>query len=131
MRIKNGVEIFYGLDDIDSKLDKIISSLNIKQERFEIKLIMCEAITNAFIHGNDGDVNKPVYLCRELKEDLLIIEVADCGCGLKNVTIPKEIGEDNILQEGGRGLYLINCYADEVQFKANSIIIKKYIIRGE
>ncbi|MDP4178213.1 MAG: ATP-binding protein, partial [Bacillota bacterium] len=58
---------------------------------------------------------------------LLLIEVTDCGNGFKNIIIPEQINENDILKESGRGIYLINCYADEVKFKENSIIMKKYI----
>lgn len=57
----------------------------------------------------------------------LTLTVTDCGIGLGNLEINKEINEDNILDESGRGLYIINCYSDEVEFKNNSLIMKKYI----
>ena len=40
----------------------------------------------------------------------------------------KEINEDRILEESGRGLYIISSYTDEMEFKDNSIIMKKHIL---
>ncbi|MDP4178838.1 MAG: ATP-binding protein, partial [Bacillota bacterium] len=106
---------FYGIEGIEGKLDTIIKELNIEQQYFEIKLIMMEAVTNAFIHGNNLDTSKLIMLHYELINNLLLIEVTDCGNGFKNIIIPEQINENDILKESGRGIYLINCYADEVK----------------
>lgn len=121
-----GQTVFYCLEGIEGKLENIIDSLEL-QEVFEVKLIMLEAITNAFIHGNEGCMDKPIYLNYSLNKDLLTIKVTDCGCGCKKLRIPDEVYEEDLLKESGRGLYLINYYSDKVKFESNSIIIKKYV----
>ena len=127
-----GEVLFYGLEGIDKKLDNIISTLNLDKQNFEIKLIMMEAITNAFFHGNNSKEDKLKLVCLhyELKDNLLLIEVTHCGESFKNISIPKEINDEDLLKESGRGLYLIGCYTDEVKFKGNSIIMKKYVNKG-
>lgn len=124
--IKNKM-VFYGLDNINNKLDELIEMLNLKKQCFEIKLIVSEALNNSFVHGNKSDKNKPIHMTWELDEKKLILTVTDCGRGIENLEPYKEINEDNILEENGRGLYIIRCYTDEVEFKDNSIIMKKYI----
>ncbi len=119
--------IFYGLDNINNKLDELIEILNLKSQCFEIKLIVSEALNNSFVHGNKSDKNKPIHMTWELDEKKLTLIVTDCGSGIENLESYKEINEDNILEESGRGLYIIRCYTDEVEFKDNSIIMKKYI----
>ena len=52
MLVTKGELIFYGIDNLRENLDDIIKMLNLKKQYFEIKLIIIEAITNAFIHGN-------------------------------------------------------------------------------
>jgi len=128
MSSTQGKVSFYGVDNISEKLDVIIKPLNLKKQYFEIKLIIIEAINNAFIHGNNSDKNKPISLQWEFKENLFIVSVTDCGDGVKNLNNNKEINEDNILEECGRGLYIISSYADEMKFEGNSIIIKKYLL---
>ena len=128
MSSTQGKVSFYGVDNIIEKLDVIIKPLNLKKQYFEIKLIIIEAINNAFIHGNNSNKSKPISLQWEFKENLLIVSVTDCGDGVKNLNNNKEINEDDILEESGRGLYIISSYADEMEFEGNSIIIKKYIL---
>ena len=103
--------ILYGIDNISEKLDGIIHSLNLEKQCFEIKLIMSEAIANAFIHGNNKDKDKPINV----------------ECKLENLTLKtdKEIDEDDILSEGGRGLFIISAYTDEAEFKDGCLIMKK------
>lgn len=127
MTVSEGNKVLYGVDDLDSQIDSIIEALNLKKQYFEVKLIMFEAVTNAFIHGNKRDKNKPISLKWNSKDNLLRIYVTDCGSGFKDLPIYKKIDEDDILEEGGRGLYLINSYTDQVEFKNSSIIMKKHI----
>ena len=127
MQDKSGELVLYGLDNINNKLDNIIEGLKLKEQYFEIKLVISEAVNNAFIHGNNSDKNKPIYVNWKLEEKNLILTVTDCGSGIRNLKICGEINENNILEESGRGLYIINSYADEVKIIDNSIIIKKCI----
>lgn len=121
-----GEVLFYGIDNICEKLDGIIQSLNLKKQCFEIKLIIIEAINNAFIHGNKKDENKSICIKWQFEEDILEVVVTDCGDGVENLANYNSENDD-ILAESGRGLQIINYYSDSVEFKGNSIIMKKYL----
>lgn len=120
--------VFYGIDNISEKLDCIISNLDVGKKYFEIKLIMFEAITNAFIHGNKKDKSKPIIVMWKKEREYLNIKVEDCGKDKKKLVLKKEIDEDSILKESGRGLNIISIYTDEVKFEDNSIVMKKSLI---
>jgi len=121
-----GELLFYGIDNISEKLDGIIQSLNLEKQCFETKLIIIEAVNNAFIHGNKKDKNKSICIEWQVEECLLKVSVTDCGDGVETLT-NYNYENDDILAESGRGLQIINCYSDSVEFKGNSIIMKKYI----
>ena len=121
-----GEVLFYGIDNICERLDGIIQSLNLKKQCFEIKLIIIEAINNAFIHGNKKDENKSICIKWQFEEDILEVIVTDCGDGVENLANYNSENDD-ILAESGRGLQIINYYSDSVEFKGNSIIMKKYL----
>jgi serine/threonine-protein kinase RsbW len=121
-----GEVLYYGIDNISEKLDGIIQSLNLKKQCFEIKLIIIEAVNNAFIHGNKKDKNKSIYIRWQFEENLLEVSVTDCGEGVENLA-NYNFENDDILAESGRGLQIINCYSDSVEFEGNSIIMKKYL----
>ncbi|EKQ55415.1 MULTISPECIES: ATP-binding protein [unclassified Clostridium] len=127
MVVTNGDIILYGISNISEKLDNIIKNFNLKEKYFEIKLIISEAVSNAYIHGNNSDNSKPIYVQWELKENFIRIAVKDCGSGVESSKANKEISEESLLDECGRGLFIIRSYADEVKFKGNSIIMEKYL----
>lgn len=127
MSVTKGELIFHGLNNIETQIDYIINDLNLKELYFEIKLIIFEAVSNAFIHGNNGDNSKPILIQWNLKDKLLGIRVTDFGSGFKDLPIYEEINECNVLEEGGRGLFLIRCYTDKMYFEGNTIIMKKYV----
>ncbi|MVX65803.1 ATP-binding protein [Clostridium chromiireducens] len=125
----SGKVVFYGVSETSQKLDYIMKALELRNQHFEIKLIISEAITNAYTHGNNSDKNKPIYVEWEVKDNLLSIKVEDCGQGVKDKKLHEEISEEKILDESGRGLFIINSYADELIFSGNTIIMKKYLLQ--
>ena len=125
MFITNGEMVLYGIDNITEILDKIVESLNLQKQNFELELIMLEAITNAFIHGNNSNKSKPIFVKWELDDEFVNITVKDSGKKLGDLVINKDIEED-ILSESGRGLNIISLYADEVKLGESGIVMKKY-----
>lgn len=123
----NGKVLFYGIGSISEKLETIIQSLNLENQCFEIKLILVEAINNAFIHGNKKDEKKPICVEWKLEKNFIEIIITDCGEGIESLS-NYNYKDDDIFAESGRGLLIINSYSDSVEFKKNSIIIKKYIL---
>lgn len=119
--------IFWGVKNLNKKIDQIIEELNLNKMYFKLKLIMSEAITNAFIHGNEGDENKPVIVKWNLEDDYIKINVDDSGEHVHKLDLKKNIEDDEILSESGRGLFLISSYCDEFEFTDTGIMMKNYI----
>ncbi|WP_294376422.1 ATP-binding protein [uncultured Clostridium sp.] len=122
-----GELILYGIENINENLDNIVGSLGLKDSIFEVKLIISEAITNAFIHGNNSDKTKPINVKWDMNGNNLCIQVKDCGRDNKDFEIDTDIDNSDFLSESGRGLFIISSYADEVEFKENTLIMKKVV----
>ncbi len=84
-----------------------------------IMLTLSEAATNAIIHGNKENPQKEVAISSRLTNGKLIISVKDEGAGFDPSKIPDPLKEENLLNVGGRGVYLIKEYADDLQFEEN------------
>lgn len=106
-------------------IDEIIQDLRVDECVFDIKLILHEAITNAHYHGNNRDCKKRIYVRYILKDKHLNIQVEDCGDGVRKLIFPERIDNLHLLDEGGRGLYLIRCLSDNVEMINNTIYIDK------
>jgi len=86
-----------------------------------IMLTLSEAVNNAILHGNDEDPDKQVHINSILDNEnkLLKISVEDEGDGFDPDELPDPLKEENLMNESGRGVYLIEQYADDIQFTKN------------
>ena len=79
----------------------------------DLKLAQTEACSNSVRHAYDDDGGH-VSISFELRDDRLIVEVADDGTGFEPETKHKN-GDDVELSEGGLGIAIIRSIADEVE----------------
>ncbi|MNI25321.1 Anti-sigma F factor [compost metagenome] len=119
--------MFCGLGQHQSIIDNIIEELNLEDYAFDIRLILMEAVTNAYYHGNLSDCTKPIYIRYLLRDELLKLQIEDSGEGGPELAIPQEIRDDELLEDGGRGLYLIRCFSDSVERIHNTMFISKSV----
>lgn len=125
MMIKKGEFVLYGLSKHKEIIRKIIADLNIIENCFDIKLMLTEALTNAFSHGNEGNIAKPIYL-RYIYDGIYVnFEIEDSGTGFENFTIPEELANEDLLSDSGRGLFIIKCIADKIELRKNTLILRK------
>jgi serine/threonine-protein kinase RsbW len=84
---------------------------------FRVVLLTSEAFTNAIEHGNELDPNREVVLDVELYARSIEVSVQDEGKGFDRSVVDNPLAEENLLNEGGRGLYFIERMADEVHYE--------------
>lgn len=108
------------MDKLDSFVDELQEWASLdQQQRNRIMLPLSEALNNAILHGNQLQEHKSVTVVAELKNQLLIISVEDEGAGFDPDSVPDPLKEENLLKEGGRGIYLIREYTDDIDFQNN------------
>jgi serine/threonine-protein kinase RsbW len=78
----------------------------------DLKLALTEACSNSVRHAY-GDGEGHVDISFELRDDRLIVEVADDGFGFEHDAAPADGDEE--LAEGGLGIAIIRSVADEVE----------------
>ena len=79
----------------------------------DLKLALTEACSNSVRHAYDGGEGH-VDISFELRDDRLIIEVADAGTGFEPGQVDGN-GGDEELSEGGLGIAIIRSISDEVE----------------
>ncbi|MNO39395.1 anti-sigma F factor [compost metagenome] len=117
----------YGLEQHQGIIDGIIQELGLEAYAFDIRLILIEAITNAHYHGNHSDCTKPIIVRYLLSGKQLELQVEDTGDGSEPLVFPDSVGSDELLDEGGRGLYLIRCFSDSAVMIRNTMYISKCV----
>ena len=79
----------------------------------DLKLALTEACSNSVRHAYD-DGEGHVEISFELRDDRLVVEVADDGAGFEPEGAGRKLGGDE-LAEGGLGIAIIRSIADEVE----------------
>ena len=96
-----------------------------------MRLVGSEAITNAIEHGNQFDATKKVKVRMKIVNGFAEMRITDEGPGFVIDEIPDPLASENLLAEGGRGVYFIFEFSDEVVFEDNgSILLAKFKVPG-
>ncbi|MGM0607228.1 MAG: ATP-binding protein [Candidatus Muiribacteriota bacterium] len=128
------VKIFKSPFFIRQCLDKIIKYLSgiiSESELIYYKLVLDEALLNAYRHGNKFDNKKVIKVRIHYYGYKIELKVEDEGQGF-NVSSIKTINELDVFSATGRGLHLIKEIMDEVDFRyrGNIINMVKYLKAG-
>lgn len=110
---------FEEMERLEPFIDELKQWANFDDEdSSRIMLTLSEAVNNAIMHGNKENPDKKVCVVSrfDAESDILTISVEDEGAGFNPDDIPDPLKEENLFNEGGRGVYLIEQYADELQF---------------
>ena len=81
-----------------------------------VLLAVTEATTNAIIHANKCDQSKLVTIDVKVNETKLVVKIKDEGEGFDPADIPDPTEPENLLNESGRGVYLMRVYMDNVEY---------------
>ena len=125
MKTVEGKCTLYGLSNYDLTIDEVVKELGLMESFFDIKLILTEALTNAYKYGNKEDREKPIHLNYFFDGSNLTFEIVDCGLGEEIPYIPEELKDEDLLKEGGKGLFLMKCFCDKIEFFKNTLVIHK------
>ncbi|MBD3379872.1 MAG: ATP-binding protein [Candidatus Omnitrophica bacterium] len=98
---------------------------------FDIHVGFEEALRNAMVHGNRNDPSKSVRVETKIEDNAVVISVEDEGEGFDPSVVPDPTLEENLLKEGGRGVYLMNHLMDEIRYEngGRKVIMTKYFDR--
>ncbi|RPI69024.1 MAG: ATP-binding protein [Ignavibacteriae bacterium] len=87
------------------------------QDRYHNMLVaVTEAVNNAIIHGNGADPHKTTTLHVTMTPTQAVFVITDEGSGFDADAIPDPRLPENLLREGGRGVFLIRQLSDDVSF---------------
>lgn len=88
-----------------------------EEVRYQIGMAVRESVVNAVVHGNCYNENKRVRLAVQKEPDKLTIKVADEGRGFNPKDLPDPLAEENLMNQSGRGIFLIQAFMDEFEVR--------------
>ncbi len=120
-RVNISVRVPTDLDVVEEAVDLVArhclaSGVAPKAARFVVRVVLCEALANAIVYGNQLDPAKRVEVRVEVGEEAVELHVSDEGDGFDPSVIPDPTEPDRIELSQGRGLFLIRQLVDEVHF---------------
>lgn len=89
------------------------------EEVCDVKTAVSEAVTNAIIHGYEGEVHK-ITITALVEGDLLFLTVEDQGVGIADVSRAMEplYTSRPELERSGMGFLFMEAFMDEVQVES-------------
>ncbi len=96
---------------------------------FNILIAVTEAVNNAIIHGNKSNPHKQVTLSVAQDGGDIVISVLDEGVGFNPATVRDPREPENLLREGGRGVFLIQALAKSVDYPkvpGGSLVVMRF-----
>ncbi len=110
---------------VERLIDDISSSYNLSSEIYgKISVAIIEAVNNAILHGNRLDISKKVKIEYNIDEEAIQFIVGDEGTGFDFANIPDPTLPENIEKTHGRGIFLMNHLADDIEFNENGALVE-------
>ncbi|MEK7416036.1 MAG: ATP-binding protein [Planctomycetota bacterium] len=109
------------LDRKQEAIDRIADLMTTKgwvnsEDRPWLVLCLDEAITNAMLHGNEGDPNLAIEIVVAVNDKRWHIGVADQGEGFPLASIPDPDAPETLLLEHGRGIRLMRSWLTSLTY---------------
>jgi len=115
------------LERVESLLNELQEALGFDDEFYaRLMLTVSEAATNAVVHGNQLDPAKKATIHAESNGKTLTFITTDEGDGFEPEEVPSPLEEENLLKPSGRGVFLMQEYADGVEYQdeGRTLILK-------
>ena len=123
------IEIASTLDElvnVESFLEELNTELKFKEDVYgNVMIAVTEAVNNGIFHGNKQNSAKRVKIASELLNPFLLsITVEDEGVGFDMNKIKDPTATENLLNENGRGIFVIKHLTDFFEYKGRGNILE-------
>lgn len=110
---------------VEPFIESLVSKYQVQPEVYgNILITLTEAVTNAIVHGNGSDETKKVEVKTKKQHTSLTFLVSDEGSGFDYGNLPDPTAPENILEIGGRGVFLMRQLSDQVSFRNNGSTVE-------
>jgi len=103
--------------ELEPFLAEVVKDVGMDATRYHNTIIaLTEGVNNAIIHGNKRDESKMVTVTAAIEDGVLVITLEDYGDGFNPDTLPDPLAPENLLKDGGRGVFLMRTLMDSAEF---------------
>jgi serine/threonine-protein kinase RsbW len=109
---------FDHLDRIVDETEQFLAGLLTNEDlAYRVVLLLTEATTNAIEHGNANDATKKVLIDLVVRDHEVTVHVEDEGSGFDRGEVQNPTTSENLMNDGGRGIFFIEQMADQVAYE--------------
>ncbi|MFT3741048.1 MAG: ATP-binding protein [Breznakibacter sp.] len=110
---------------VEKLIDEISAAYSISSDIYgKILLAVVEGVNNAIVHGNKLNKEKEVSVDYTIESDIIEFIISDEGKGFDFDHVPDPTTPENVEKSHGRGIFLMNHLADEIEFLENGCKVK-------
>jgi serine/threonine-protein kinase RsbW len=103
---------------IESFIDNAREKFHIDDDIYgNIMISVTECVSNAILHGNEGDANKIVNLELHFEDEQIQFVITDQGSGFDYEHLEDPTAPENLEKAGGRGIFIMKHLSDDVAFE--------------
>lgn len=108
---------YEALEDIVNETSAFVEEHLDEETGYNVMLLVSEAVTNAIEHGNQMEACKQVHVDVRVLTDRIEVSVEDEGVGFNRDQVDHPLDDENLLEDSGRGLFLLETLAREVHYE--------------
>ena len=110
---------------LEEWINKLCDLYQISVEQYgNVLIAITEAVNNAIIHGNKNIANKKTDIEYNIENQTITFTIFDEGTGFDFNDLPDPTSPENLEKPQGRGIFLMNHLADEVNFIDNGNVVQ-------
>ena len=110
---------------LEEWINKLCDLYQISVEQYgNVLIAITEAVNNAIIHGNKNMANKKTDIEYNIENQTITFTIFDEGIGFDFNDLPDPTSPENLEKPQGRGIFLMNHLADEVNFIDNGNVVQ-------
>lgn len=118
---------YQSLIDVEGLVGSVCEEFGVQEDAFgNVLIAVSEAVNNAIQHGNKENKDALVNIKVSTNDECFCIQVQDQGVGFAFQDLPDPTAPENLLKDSGRGVFLMNNLADEVEFLNSGNTVNLY-----
>ncbi len=118
---------YQSLIDVEKLVGTVCEEFGVQEDAFgNVLIAVSEAVNNAIQHGNQNNPDATVELKVANQADVFCIQIKDQGTGFSYESLPDPTAPENLLKDSGRGVFLMQHLADEVEFVNTGSVVNLY-----
>lgn len=127
MQYENEARVFFSAKSENESFARLFAAGFLTQldptisEMTDVKTAVSEAVTNAIIHGYEGQEGNVELFCA-YQGNKIYIEVADCGKGIEDISLAREplYTSKPEMERSGMGFTIMETFMENVRVESRS-----------